>query len=403
MPIYLYEATQSDGAPVIGEMESDSKQAVIDYLGRRNLIPISIAEKGHAKGSILSFSFDKITPQDRILLTRNLATSIKAGMSIVEALDIMIADSSKQIMKEILLTAKTNVQSGQPLSATFAAYSKYFPSIFVGLLKAGEASGHLDDNLEELARQMAKDYALERKVKSAMTYPLILFVGSALAVTLLLGFVLPKLAKTFVQSGVQLPLLTRIFVQIGEIITYSWALDLFILALVIYFFAHFRKTKLGKKIVAFILFKTPVLRELVKKSALVRLTRTLGSLLKSGMTINESLTLTGESVGNDRYKHAVLLAKKQVLGGVPFSKTFEDFPELFPRFLTSLILVGEKTGTLENILKIFADFYEEELDNALKDLSTYIEPVLLLAMGLVIGAIAFSILLPIYSLVGQFT
>lgn len=388
---------------VTGELESDSKQAIIDYLGRRSLIPIRIDEKGKAKAGILSFSFDKITPQDRILLTRNLATSIKAGMSIVEALDIMIADASKQIMKEILITAKTNVQSGQPLSATFAHYSKHFPTIFVGLLKAGEASGHLDENMEELARQMAKDYALERKVKSAMTYPLILFFGSVAAVVLLLGFVLPKLATTFVQSGVKLPLLTRIFVQIGEIITFSWALDLFLVALVIYFFVHFRKTKLGKKIVAYILFKTPVLRELVKKSALVRLTRTLGSLLKSGMTINESLNLTAESVGNDRYKHAVLLAKKQVIGGVPFSKTFENFPELFPRFLTSLILVGEKTGTLENILKVFADFYEEELDTTLKDLSTYIEPILLLAMGLVIGAIAFSILLPIYQLVGQFT
>ncbi len=403
MPIYIYEATHPDGTSITGELESDGKQAVIDYLERRGLIPISIAEKGQAKGSILSFSFDTITPQDRILLTRNLATSIKAGMSIVEALDIMIADSSKRIMKEILTTAKTNVQSGQPLSATFAAYSKHFPSIFVGLLKAGEASGHLDDNLEELARQMAKDYALERKVKSALTYPLILLVGSVAAVVLLLGFVLPKLANTFLQSGVKLPLLTRIFVQIGQIITYSWTLDLFIVALAVYFFAHFRKTKLGKKIVMYVLFKTPVLRELVKKSALVRLTRTLGSLLKSGMTINESLNLTGESVGNDRYKHAVLLAKKQVLGGVPFSKTFEDFPELFPRFLTSLILVGEKTGTLENILKVFADFYEEELDTALKDLSTFIEPVLLLGMGLVIGAIAFSILMPIYQLVGQFT
>ena len=269
--------------------------------------------------------------------------------------------------------------------------------------KIGEAPGKLDESLEQLGAQITKDYNLTRKVKSALAYPVLLLVASSAAVILLLGFVLPRLANTFRQSGVELPLLTRVFIKIGEMITYSWALDAFIITLLFYFFVHFRKTKLGQKLVNYIVFRIPVIRDLVKKAALIRFTRSLGNLIQSGIVITEDLTLAADSVGNERYKKAILHAREQLINGVSFSKTFEATPELFPRFLTSLMVVGERTGTLENILKVFADFYEEDLDSTLKDLSTFLEPILLLMMGLVIGAIAFSILLPIYQLVGKFT
>ncbi|HEV8601228.1 MAG TPA: type II secretion system F family protein [Patescibacteria group bacterium] len=404
MSIYLYEATHSDGTAVRGELEADSEQTIIDYLSRRSLIPVKIEEKGVVKTGVFSKGlFEKITTPDRILLVRNLGTSIRAGLSITEALDILIADNSKKLMKDILEQAKINVQNGHPLSATFLSYKQYFPSIFVGMIKAGEAYGHLDDSLDQLGRQLTKDYNVERKIKSAMTYPMILLVGSAGAVTLLLGFVLPRLAKTFKQSGVKLPFITQTFVNIGSALSYSITLDLIVIVFLVWFFIRFRKTNTGRKLFSWFSFHMPVIKEMVKKASLVRFTRSLGNLIASGIPITEALNLSAESVGNDRYKKAIMESKRQIIGGVPFSKTFEDYPELFPKFLTSLMLVGEKTGTLENILKVFSDFYEEELDNALKDLATYIEPILLLIMGLIVGAIAFSILLPIYQLVGKFT
>lgn len=404
MAIYLYEASHSDGTIVRGQLEADSQQTIIDYLSRRSLIPVKIEEKGVIKTGVFAKGlFEKITTPDRILLVRNLGTSIRAGLSITEALDILIADNSKKLMKDILEQAKINVQNGHPLSATFASYNKYFPSIFVGMIKAGEAYGHLDDSLDQLGKQLTKDYNVERKIKSAMTYPMILLVGSAGAVTLLLGFVLPRLAKTFKQSGVKLPFITQMFVNMGAAISYSPILDLIIIVFLVWFFIRFRKTNSGRKLFSWMSFHIPVIKEMVKKASLVRFTRSLGNLIQSGIPITEALNLSAESVGNDRYKKAIMESKRQIIGGVPFSKTFEEYPDLFPRFLTSLMLVGEKTGTLENILKVFSDFYEEELDNALKDLAVYIEPILLLVMGLIVGAIAFSILLPIYQLVGKFT
>jgi type II secretory pathway component PulF len=404
MAVFIYEAAHSDGTMVRGELEADSQQSIIDYLAKRRLIPLKIEEKGVVHARVFSTNlFEKITTPDRILLVRNLGASIKAGMNIIEALEILIADASKKLMKEILIQAKTNVQTGHPLSATFATYKQYFPPIFVGLIKAGEAYGHLDESLEQLSHQLTKDYNVERKIKSAMTYPILLLIASTSAVLLLLVFVLPRLAQTFKQSGVALPLVTRMFIAVGQSVSYSWILDLFVISGMIWFFVYFRRTDTGRKVFTFMSFRIPIIRELVKKAALVRFTRSLGNLIASGIPITDALNLAGESVGNDRYKKSILEAKGRVIAGIPLSQTLEEDPELWPRFLTSLLHVGEKTGTMENILKVFSEFYEDELDNSLKDLTTYIEPVMLLVMGVIIGAIAFSILLPIYQLVGKFT
>ena len=404
MPIFIYEALHENGQLMRGEMEIISQAALMDHLSKNGLTPLKVAEKGKIKAHSLSLSlFAKVSPQDQILLVRNLAASTRAGMSIVEALDILIADSRKKLLREILITAKNNIQNGQPLSATFDFYKQYFPPIFIGLIKAGEASGKLDQSLDELAKQITKDYNLKRKIQSALAYPLILLVASTGAIVLLVSFILPKLANTFRQSGVQLPLITRIFVQIGAVIAYSWTLDIVILFFLAYFFIYFRKTHLGQRLTNFILFNIPVVRELVKKAALIRFTRSLGNLIQSGIVITEDLALAAQSVGNERYQKAILKARDKIITGVALSKTFEEAPDLFPRFLISLMAVGEKTGTLEQVLKTFADFYEDDLDNTLKDVSTFLEPILLLLMGLVIGSIAFSILLPIYQLVGKFT
>lgn len=404
--IFQYEAVGKVGEIVKGEFQSPDKKGVVEYLEKKGLSPISVREAASSgDGAAGRFSlrlFERVTPLDRIFLVRNLAAMIKAGVNLTEALDILLLDATKRKMRAVLSSAQFNLQSGQPLSATFAGYKTFFPPIFVGMLRAGEASGQLSRVLDELGRYMTRDYGLFRKVKAALTYPLLLLFASIGVILLLLIFVLPRLSKIFQQSGAELPLITKTLVALSGAIAFSPIIDLAVVGGLIWFFIYFRKTNLGRRLSLWIISKAPVAKELVKKVALVKFSRTLGSLIAGGIPFMEALQLTAESVGNDYYKKAILDSAEQVKNGVPFSKTFGNHTDLFPRFLLSLIAIGEKTGTMDNILKTFADFYDEEVDQTLKDLTNFLEPLLLLVMGLIIGAITLSILLPIYQLVGKF-
>lgn len=401
--LYKYEASDPEGLIERGEFEAANKAAVVEHLKKRNLIPVLIEEKKSKKfGNLALSSFGGITSMDTIVLVRNLAATIKSGLNIIESLDILITDATKRTMKNVLITAKTNLQNGKPLSSTFASFSGIFPMIFVGMLKAGEAAGNLDEALEELSRHLSREYNLSKKIKSALAYPVLLLAASIAVIALLLIFIMPRLAIAFKQSGTDLPAITKFIMGLSNVFVAYPVIDLAIAAFFVWFFVFFRKTVVGQKFFLWMLFKIPVANELVKKVALVRLTRTLGSLIKSGTSIIEAMNLAADAVGNFYYKSAVLGALKQMKSGVPLSKALNDYPDLFPKFLTSLIAVGERTGTLEHILKNFSDFYDEEIDNSLKDLTTFLEPILLLFMGLVIGTIALSILLPIYKLVSKF-
>ena len=405
MTTFIYQACDNNGLLVHGEYEGVNREEVIEHLTKRSLTPLSIETlTSHAhKHNILAFTFfDYITPIDILFLVRNLATTVKAGLSIVECLDIIIVDTQKKIMKKILQTTQAMVKNGQPLSAGFDIYKDSFPPVFIGMLKAGELSGQLDKNLSELGRFLSKEYALRSKVKSAMIYPIILLIASGGIVTLLLMFVLPRLAKAFTSSGVQLPWITKVLLEISHALTYSYTLDCAALIILIWFFSFFHRTRTGKKILFLIISHTPIANALIKKLAVVRFARTFGNLIGSGLSAIESLELSSESIGNQSYTRAIESTIVEVKNGVAISAALAKFPKLFPRLLISLMIVGERTGSLQDILASFSDFYEEEVDTTLKDLTTILEPALLLFMGLMIGAIAVAILLPIYQLVGNF-
>ncbi|OGI67657.1 hypothetical protein A2732_00195 [Candidatus Nomurabacteria bacterium RIFCSPHIGHO2_01_FULL_40_10] len=284
----------------------------------------------------------------------------------------------------------------------FDAYKNSFPPIFIGMLKAGEISGQLDRTLAELSHYLSKEYMLRNKVKSALIYPIILLVASIAVVTLMLMFVLPKLTKSFIQSGVELPFITKVFLFISKILTWSFTLDIIVILGIIYFFVYFRTTQMGKKLFFFLVSHTPVASSLIKKVALVRFARTFGNLMGSGLSVAESLEISSETINNPSYTYAIEKAVIDIRNGLAVSDSLAKYEILFPNLLISLITVGERTGTLQEILVTFADFYEEEVDNALRELTSVLEPALLLVMGLMIGAIAISIILPIYQLVGNF-
>lgn len=405
MATYIYEAYNKDNKLIHGEYEASSRDEMMEYLTKRYLTPVSIKSIGsmEAKKDLLSLElFSHVSSTDIMFLVRNLATTVRAGLSIVESLDILIKDTTNKMMKKILQSAQGLIKSGQPLSVGFLAYKNLFPPIFIGMIKAGEASGQLEKTLKELGSYLSKEYALKSKVKSALTYPIILLIASTAVVILMLMFVLPKLTASFAASGVALPLITRIFLFISSVLTWSFTADIIVIALIIYFFSYFRKTKIGKRFFFNVVAHTPVANELVKKVALVHFARTFGNLIGSGLSAVDSLSIASESINNDNYTKAIDKTIENVKNGIPLSRSLGEFPELFPSLLISLITVGERTGTLEEILITFADFYEEEVDNQLKELTSVLEPVLLLIMGLMIGSIAVSIILPIYQLVGHF-
>ncbi|OHA79560.1 MAG: hypothetical protein A2747_03930 [Candidatus Yonathbacteria bacterium RIFCSPHIGHO2_01_FULL_44_41] len=403
--IFIYEGYNRDGAIVRGEYEASTREEVVDYLLRRDLNPISVEALRASKGVLdLSFSlFEKITPVDILFLTRNLSATIKAGLSIVEALDILIADTEKKIMKNTLQEVQALVKNGQPLSLGFGNYANSFPPVFLGMLRAGEASGQLDRTLAELSQYLSKEYALRAKVKSALTYPVILLIASVGVVSLLLIFVLPRLTKAFASSGVDLPWVTKFFLGLSSMLTYSFMLDAAALVFVIWFFLYFRTTRMGKKFFFLIISRIPVADDLVRKVALVRFSRTLGNLMAGGLSAVSSLESAAQSIGNQKYEMAITAVIEDIKNGLSISDALAKFPKLFPRLLLSLVTVGERTGSLSEILVTFSDFYEEDVDNKLKDLTAILEPALLLIMGLLVGSIAFSIILPIYQLVGHFT
>lgn len=405
MSTYFFEASNKDNKITHGEYDANSPEEVINYLTKRELTPLSVKSVNDISKSKDFFSiqlFSSISSVDIMFFVRNLSVTVKAGLSIVEAFEILVKDTKNKLMKKILEGVQAMVQNGQPLSTSFSAYKDSFPPIFIGMIKAGEVSGQLDKNLSELAKYLSKEYALRSKIKGALTYPIILLVAATVVVSLMLMFVLPKLTASFAASGVALPLITKIFLVVSNILTWNYIVDGVVVAGIIFFFSYFRTTRTGKKLFFAVASHLPVADNLIKKIALVRFARTLGNLLGSGLSVIDSLSIASQSINNQEFTEAIDKAIEDIKTGVPISESLNKYPKLFPNLLMSLIVVGERTGSLQEILITFADFYDEEVDNTLKELTSILEPALLLIMGLMIGAIAVSIILPIYQLIGHF-
>lgn len=404
MPIFLYEAVDEKGILYKTEMQAATREEVLDFLVRQKLTPISVFEKGKIeKERLMSFAeiFQTIKPLDKILLAKHLSAVLKAGLGLREALEIMVGDAENPAMKKVLITAKNNLEKGQPLSSAFAAYPKYFPDVFTGMIRAGELSGSLDKTLDQLGNQMLRDYDLIKKTKGAMIYPMILATGSIALVMFLLTFVIPKLASAFARSGFKLPWITQLFMNIGGILSKSPIITFGAFFSIVFFLLYFYRTPRGRRFFLDILWRVPLFRNLMKKVALVRFTRTLQNLLGSGMNIIESLSITANSVSNEIYKEFILLVQQDLKKGFPLTEAFKKRPDLFPHLLTNMMAVGERTGTLENVLGTLTGFYDEEVDRTLKNLVNLMEPAMLLVMGLVVGGLAISILIPIYQMVGS--
>ena len=399
MPIFKYIASDKAGKVQAGQMEAIDQKTVVDYLKNLNLLVVSVKKK---EADQLNISLSRhVSVVDKINLTGNLAIMLKSGVSISEALQIIGDDSSNTYFRQIINDIRFGIENGRSLSQGLAGFKKDFNPVFVSLVKSGETSGQLEETLLQLNLQLKKEYALISKVKSALAYPTILIGGLIFVVVLLMVFVLPRLVSIFASSNLKLPMTTKIIFAVSQFLAYKPYLTIAVFIILIVVLIFLAKQKFMRNALNWVLLRLPISSNLLNQIELVRFARTLGNLLKSGVAIGPALEITADGLNLSSFSRNTQKAKESVLKGVSLANAFKGNND-FPNMLISVMKVGEKTGELDVLLLNLADFYEEQADNTLKSLSSLIEPILLIIVGLGIGGIALSIILPVYQLIGSF-
>jgi type II secretory pathway component PulF len=361
-----------------------------------------MAKQSKSKKSILELdvSLFGVSLAEKALFAKHLAVMLRSGMPITEALGISV-DSAQGELKKVLEGVRLSIQAGHSLSDSFANYPKVFSHLFVNVTRAGESSGTLVENLENIAEELKKEKELVAKIKGALLYPIIV-LAATFALGMVLSFVvLPKITPLFEGLKIDLPITTRALIWFSDVIqNYGFYLFWGIVAFVI-FIAWLVRREFSKPVTHWLLLHTPILRDLVRNANLARFSRTLGMLLKSGVNIDEALDITKATMGNYYFRAALAGVADRVGKGVKLAEGLEESPDLFPKLLTRMIHVGEESGKFVDTLFYLADLYEAEVDTSTKSLSTAMEPVLLIFIGLVVGFLALSIITPIYDVTGN--
>ncbi|MDD3646952.1 MAG: type II secretion system F family protein [Candidatus Dojkabacteria bacterium] len=355
--------------------------------------------KNEGKSKLLSFG--GIKPLEKIILAKHLAIALKAGLDIVEALDALAMQTTSKRLRDILGEIRKNVEGGQPLAESFMRYPKDFPSIFVDMIYSGERGGTLPENLEYLSIQLEKDYELKKKIKGALMYPGIIFFATIIVTLSLSIFVLPKITDLYDSFGDELPLVTSIVLGAMRILRNYWYLIIAGLIGVSGLYTILGKIPVARKILDKVKLGLPVFGNLYVVSQISRLSRTLGTLVKSGVPIQAALESLESTANNLIYKDLIRKTSGHVGSGETLYSILKEYPKLIPPLASRMISLGEKTGNLESNLLYLGEFYEKELDGVVKNMATILEPILLIFVGLMVGLVAVAIIMPIYSLSGS--
>lgn len=401
---FHYIASQSNGKIIEGDHEAESAAEVLGFLASQGLKPISLkAPKELSKTDRFKIFSQSIDVEDKVFLTKYLALMLRVGTDLLRAVDILIADFEKPALKALLMEIRTSLEKGQPFHSVFVRYPKFFSSVFINMIKAGETSGNLELVFNQLSVALQKEQDLRRQIKAAITYPIILLTASAAILFLLVSFALPKIANIFTTGGFEPPLFSKIVFAIGLFMgQYFWIIFIFIIIFLAGAWFFIAKSMIGRKLSSIFIVKIPIIGGVLKKIALQRFASTFSALLSSGLPILDSLEITADAVGNEELKIGLRrVAREGISKGLTIGDAFRKEPA-FPRVVVNLMAISEKAGHMESILNTLADFYTSEIETAIKSLVSFLEPILLLVIGLIIGTIALAVIVPIYQLVGQF-
>ena len=401
MTVYKYVGRTKMGTPTKGTVDATNKNTAILKLRDQGINPREIEESKSILHKDLNIGGGGVKSQDFVIYCRQFATLIRAGVSIVESTKILATQSASKPLKRALELVEEDLRTGVPFSVAVAKHPKVYPELFINMMRSGEATGNIDETLERLANTMEKQYAIKKKVQSALTYPAVLSVLMVIVVTFLLIFIVPTFVSTFDELGADLPWITKFTVSLSEFLQNFWWLLLVIVIGVIYGFRTLFKT--NEKFhysVHYALLKMPVFGPLFQKNALARLTRSLSSLFSSAVPILLSLTISEKVSGNPVLGKVVREARSSLERGNTLTEPLEQ-SWIFPPLVTSMTRIGESTGSLDYMLEKIAEFYEEEVDRAVDTLKSLLEPMMILILAVVVGFIVAAIMLPMFSLYEQ--
>jgi type IV pilus assembly protein PilC len=394
--VFVWEGKTRQGAVQKGELAANSKEEVLALLRKQNILPITVNPK--PREIKFKFGQPKITDKDVVILTRQLATMIDAGLPLVQCLDILGSQTENKALASVVGQVRSDVESGATFADALKKHPKVFDNLYVNMVAAGEAGGILDTILLRLAQYMEKFAKIKKQIKSAMIYPSVILAVAVSVVALLMVVVVPMLANMFGEMGQALPLPTRIVIAISNFLKGWGGLGLLIGIIGIFVgMNRFRQTEKGLRITDSVALKIPVMGSLIQRVSVAKFTRTLGTLLTSGVPILEGLLIVSRTAGNKVVEESIIATRQSVSEGKtladPLSKA-----AVFPSMVVQMISVGEATGALDNMLNKIADFYDDEVDSAVAALTSMLEPMLMIFLGITVGFVIVAMYMPIFQM-----
>jgi len=400
MAKFRWKGKDANGVEVTGVMDADSQEAVTLNLRRQKITPLKVSRSWQDMEITIPGISDKISERDIVVFTRTFATMVDAGLPLVQCLEILAEQTENPRFSKAILDISQSVESGSTYADALRKHPKIFDDLYCNMVEAGETGGILDTILNRLAGYMEKSITLKRQVKSAMVYPTVVVTVACAVVVFLMYAVIPTFAKIFLSLGANLPLPTQIVINLSKFVEKN---ILFLIAGLIGLFFAFRyikKTEKGGRTIDAIALKLPIFGILLRKVAVAKFTRTLSTLIASGVPILEGLEITAKTAGNKIIEEAIMKTRVSISEGKSISEPLSA-TEVFPTMVTQMIAVGESTGALDAMLEKIADFYDEEVDIAVQNLTQMLEPMLMAFLGVTVGFIVIAMYMPMFSLVGE--
>jgi type IV pilus assembly protein PilC len=399
MATFAYVGRSKSGAVKKGELAAKSRDEAVEQLRKQNVVVTSLEEKAAGQG--FSFSFGSgVSEKDLVIFTRQFGTMINAGLPLIQCLDILATQSENAPLRKAIGEVKVQVEGGSTFSDALRKHPKIFDDLYINMVHAGEVGGLLDTILARLSKHIEKAMKLKGQIKSAMVYPSAILGIATIVIAVLMIWVIPVFEKMFKEmSGgkMALPAPTQLVIDMSNFVQGAWYLILGVLVGVFIGFKKYYATQQGKLVIDRIALKLPVFGSLIRKASVAKFTRTLGTLLASGVPLLEALTICAKTSGNKVIENALLEAKVSISGGKTISEPLAK-SGTFPKMVTHMISVGESTGALDNMLGKIADFYEDEVDQAVENLTTLLEPMMMVFLGITVGFIVVAMYLPIFTM-----
>jgi len=399
MAFFYYRGTTPEGKVIEGEIQAESQAEVIATLRKRNVIPVVIElKKKKPLFSLEALTLGKVSASEMAMFTKQFGTMLEAGLPLLEALNTQYRQTRNRLLKNAIREIARDVEGGYTLAESMRKHKKVFSELYVNMVEAGEKGGALGEILARLAEYLEKMADIQRKIKGAMIYPIIVICVMIVAVAALLIFVIPTFADLYAGFGAQLPGLTRIIIGISNFVKGNILLILGITIGIVALLLGWYKTQSGKEVLDRIILRIPIIGPLVHKNALARFSRTLSTLLNSGVDLMEAMEITARTTGNRVVQHGIMRARNSIREGSTISKPLEQ-SRIFPPLVVQMVAIGEQSGNLDEMLSKVADFYDKEVDAAVEALTTALEPLIMVLLGGIVGTMVIAMYLPIFKLI----